>query len=169
MDKTVWVKWIEENIIRSYTKSALTSITKNYTVIEGYSTKRDDIQTKTFAILNKEMKSRRLILKAVNIREVHYNKEFETAINNKKLAEQEALRLVDVTKQKSELLLQAKIEKDIAIQEAQGKAEALRIKGNAINANPKIIQLEWIQQWNGKLPNTIVGDSKGILLNMNAN
>ncbi len=163
-------KWIEDNIIRAYTKSALTTVTKNYNVIEAYSVKRDEIQQKTFELLKKELESRRLILEAVNIREVHYNPEYEGAINKKKLAEQEALRLVDVTRQKQELLTQAKIDKDIKIQEAEGEAKALLIKGNAINTNPQIISLEWIDAWKAggsQVPKIISGDSKGNMFMLN--
>lgn len=56
----------------------------------------------------------------MDIRDVFYNTEHEAAINNKKLAEQEALRLVEVTKQKEEHLKQSSIDKNIAIQKAQG-------------------------------------------------
>lgn len=154
-------KWIEDNIIRAYTKLALTTVTKNYNVIEAYSIKRDEIQQKTFELLSKELESRKLILEAVNIREVHYNKEYEDAINKKKLAEQEALRLVDVTKQKEEQLKQYRIDKDIKIQQAQGEAEALRIKGNSINSNPQIIQLEAISKWNGVMPSILITGQNG--------
>jgi len=85
----------------------------------------------------------------------------------KKLAEQEALRLIEVTKQKEEKLLQYKIDKDIAIQYAEGEAKALQIKGNAINRNPKIIKLEWINKWNGQLPTYMMGKDNGIILNVN--
>jgi len=164
-------KWIENNIIRAYTKSALTTVTKNYNVIEAYSIKRDEIQQKTFELLRGELENRKLILEAVNIREVHYNKEYEAAINKKKLAEQEALRLVDVTKQKAELLTQAKIDKDIKIQEAEGEAKALLIKGNAINTNPQIIALEWISAWEagGSQVPKIISDSKGSMFMLDVN
>lgn len=100
------------------------------------------------------------------MREVYYNPEYEKAINNKKLAEQEALRLVEVTKQKEEQLKQAEIEKNIAIQKAEGEAKALQIKGSSINANPKIIQLDWINKWDGKLPVYQLGSSQGIIMNL---
>ena len=102
----------------------------------------------------------------INIREVFYNKEYEQAINNKKLAEQEALSLVDVTRQKEELLKQAGIEKDITIQQAEGEARALQIKGNSISSNPKIIELQWIEKWDGALPTYMMGNGQGIMLNL---
>ena len=75
--------------------------------------------------------------------------------------------MVDVTKQKEELLKQASINKEIAIQQAEGEAKALQIKGSSIASNPKIIELEWINKWNGTLPTYMLGSGQGIMLNLN--
>ena len=158
--------WIEENIIRAKTKSIVALTVSEFTPAEAYSQGREKIQTQAFLTLKKELKQYHLILDQVNIREVFYNKEYEQAINNKKLAEQEALRLVDVTKQKEELLKQAGIDKDITIQEAEGEARALQIKGNSVASNPKIIELQWIEKWDGALPTYMMGNGQGIMLNL---
>jgi regulator of protease activity HflC (stomatin/prohibitin superfamily) len=159
--------WLEENVMRTKLKSSLALSVSNYTPIEVYSTKREIIQNDVLNRIKKEVEKYFLIIDHVDIREVYYNKEYETAINNKKLAEQEALRLVDVTKQKEELLKQARINKEIAIQQAEGEAKALQIKGSSIASNPKIIELEWINKWNGTLPTYMLGSGQGIMLNMN--
>lgn len=158
--------WIEENFIRAKMKSVLALTVSNYSPIEVYSNKRQEIQDVTYKKLYEELLVYHIMLRQIDIREVFYNHEYEAAINNKKLAEQEALRLLEVTKQKEELLKQSRIEKDIVIQQAQGSAEALKIKGQSISNNPKIIQLEWIQRWDGKLPNFIAGNSTGLILNI---
>ncbi len=159
--------WLEENVIRAKLKSALALTVSNYSPIEVYSIKREEIQSHVLDRMKEEIKSYRISINQIDIREVYYNKEYEQAINNKKLAEQEALRLIEVTKQKQEKLLQSKIDKDIAIQYAEGEAKALQIKGNAINANPKIIKLEWINKWDGQLPTYMMGKDNGIILNVN--
>jgi regulator of protease activity HflC (stomatin/prohibitin superfamily) len=161
--------WIEQNIIRAKTKSALALTVSDYTPIEVYSSKRQSIQDVVMKKLAAELALYHIVLEQVDIREVFYNEEYEKAINNKKLAEQEALRLVEVTKQKEEQLKQASIEKDIAIQKAQGESEALKIKGVAISSNPKIIQLEWIAKWDGSLPTYMLGNSNGVILNLDQN
>jgi len=161
--------WLEENIIRTKLKSALALTVSNYTPIEVYSTKREEIQESVLSRVRDEVKSYMLIVDQVDIREVYYNKNYEEAINNKKLAEQEALRLIEVTKQKQEQLKQAEIDKNIAIQRAEGEAKALQIKGSSIAANPKIIQLEWIDKWDGKLPTYMMGDGQGVILSLPAN
>ena len=158
--------WLEENVIRTKLKSTLALSVSNYSPIEVYSTKREVIQNDVIERIRKEVNSYHLIIDQVDIREVYYNPEYETAINNKKLAEQEALRLVDVTKQKEELLKQASINKEIAIQQAEGEAKALQIKGSSIASNPKIIELEWINKWNGVLPTYMLGSGQGVMLNL---
>ncbi|MFN8211738.1 MAG: prohibitin family protein [Bacteroidales bacterium] len=158
--------WLEENVIRPKLKSALALTVSNFTPIEVYSTKRQDIQDEVAKRIKTEIGAFKLILEQVDLREVYYNSEYETAINNKKLAEQEALRLIEVTKQQEELKKQEAIKKDIAILKAEGESKALQIKGQSISNNPKIIDLEWINKWNGQLPTYMMGNGQGVILNL---
>lgn len=159
--------WLEENVIRPKLKSAMALTVSNFTPIEAYSTKREDIQKLIFQRMSKEVKGYRLIIEQVDMREVFYNRDFEKAINAKKLAEQEVLRLVEVTRQKEEELKQATINKNIDIEHAKGEAEALKIKGDALAKNPKMIELEWINTWNGQLPTYMMGNGQSVMLNLN--
>ena len=158
--------WLEENVIKPKLKSALALTTSKYTPIQVYSTSREEIQSFVLERMKKDIQSYHLILDQIDIREVYYNSEYETAINQKKLEEQKALTLSEVTKQKEELKKQAEIEKDIQILNAEGEAEALKIKGASVSSNPKIVQLEWINKWDGKLPEIMTGDGNGLLLNL---
>jgi regulator of protease activity HflC (stomatin/prohibitin superfamily) len=159
--------WLEENVIRPKLKSAMALTVSEYTPIEAYSTKRQQIQDQIIRKMREEVKGYKLIIEQVDMREVFYNPEYETAINAKKLAEQEVLRLVEVTRQKEEQLKQASINKDIAIQQAEGEARSLQIKGTSIAQNPKIIELEWINKWDGKLPTYMMGNGQGVMMNLN--
>lgn len=158
--------WLEDNVLRPKLKSAMALTVSNYTPIEVYSIKREEIQQVVTQRIIKEVIGYKLKIEQVDLREVYYNPEYEVAINNKKLAEQEALRLVEVTKQKEEQLKQSEIEKNIALQKAEGEAKALSIKGTSINQNPKIIQLEWFNKWDGKLPTHMLGNGQGLILNL---
>jgi regulator of protease activity HflC (stomatin/prohibitin superfamily) len=159
--------WLEENVIRPKLKSAMALTVSEYTPIEAYSTKRQQIQDQIISKMRQEVKGYKLLIDQVDMREVFYNPQYETAINAKKLAEQEVLRLVEVTKQKEEELKQASINKDISIQEAEGEAKALQIKGTSIAQNPKIIELEWINKWSGELPTYMMGNGQGVMMNLN--
>ena len=158
--------WLEENVIKPKLKSALALTTSKYTPIQVYSTSREEIQAIVLERMKNDIQSYHLILDQIDIREVYYNSDYETALNQKKLEEQKALTLVEVTKQKEELKKQAEIEKDIQILNAEGEAEALKIKGASVSSNPKIVQLEWIGKWDGKLPEIMTGDGGGLLLNL---
>ncbi len=161
--------WLEENVIKPKLKSALALTTSKYTPIQVYSTSREEIQSFVLERMKNDIQSYHLILDQIDIREVYYNEDYETAINQKKLEEQKALTLSEVTKQKEELKKQAEIEKDIQILNAEGEAEALKIKGASVSSNPKIVQLEWINKWDGKLPEIMNGDGGGLLLNLDHN
>lgn len=158
--------WLEENVIKPKLKSALALTTSQYTPVQVYSTSREEIQSAVLTRMKKDIESFHLVLEQIDIREVYYNSEYEKAINEKKLQEQKALMLVEVTKQKEELRKQAEIDKDIKITESQGEAEALRIKGQSVASNPKIVELEWIDKWDGKLPTYMLGNGQGIMLNL---
>ncbi len=158
--------WLEENVIKAKLKSALALTTSKYTPIEVYSNKREEIQALTLEKMKKDIESYHLILEQIDIREVYYNDDYETAINQKKLEEQKALTLIEITKQKKELEAQALIDKNIAITQAEAEAEALKIKGQSISSNPRIVDLEWINKWDGKLPEYMLGEKNGIMLGL---
>jgi regulator of protease activity HflC (stomatin/prohibitin superfamily) len=162
--------WLEENVLRPKLKSAMAITISEYTPIEVYSTKREEIAQKVYKRIQKEIAQYKKLIDNVDLREVYYNQDYEKAIQSKKLAEQEALRLIEVTKQKTEQLTQAKIDKDIKIQQAQGEAEALRITGQSIAANPLVVQMEWIKAWQAggsKVPTYLTSPGGGQMFMMN--
>ena len=158
--------WLEENVIKAKLKSSLALTASKYTPIEVYSNKREEIQELTYEKMKKDIQDYHLVLEQIDIREVYYNDEYEKAINQKKLEEQKALTLIEVTKQKEELLKQAEIDKNIDITKAEAEAKALQIKGQSISNNPRIVELEWINKWNGELPTYMLGGNQSILLGM---
>ena len=42
---------------------------------------------------------------------------------------------------------------------AQAQAESMRIRSNALLANPKLVEYEAVQKWDGKLPQYMFGNS----------
>ena len=158
--------WLEENVIKAKLKSALALTASRYTPIEVYSNKREEIQELTKEKMANDIQPYHLILEQIDIREVYYNDEYEKSINQKKLEEQKALTLIEVTKQKEELLKQAEIDKNIEITKAEAEAKALQIKGQSISNNPRIVELEWINKWNGELPTYMFGGNQSVMLGM---
>lgn len=80
---------------------------------------------------------------------ISFSDVYEKAIEQKQVAQQEALRA------KYELE-RAKTEAEKAIETARGEAEAIRVRGEALKDNPGVAQLEAIKKWNGVAPQTVV-------------
>lgn len=80
----------------------------------------------------------------------------------------------DIANQEQQTALQAEINKR-NLMEAQGKTEvakekalaaSFKIKEEAKNLTPLHVQMEFIKQWDGKLPNTITSDQLNALFNL---
>lgn len=78
------------------------------------------------------------------------------ALNAKIEATQKtAQRVNEVEQVKAEadkVRAQALGEKDAAISRAQGEAESINIRGEALRKNPGVVELNAIEKWDGKLP-----------------
>lgn len=83
---------------------------------------------------------------------IDFDDAFETAIKEKQVAEQAALKAKNVTIQVEEKAKQTKIA-------AEAEAEAMRIKANSLANNPKLVEYEAVQKWNGTLPTYMMGNS----------
>ena len=88
-----------------------------------------------------------------------FSKNYQDAIEAKVTATQQ--------KQKAEQDLERiKVEAASRIAQAKGEAEAIAIQAQAIQSNggQQYVQLQWIEKWNGKLPDTVVGaDTKTLM------
>ena len=84
--------------------------------------------------------------------DIDFDDQFENAIKEKQVAEQEALKAKNVTIQVEEKAKQTKIA-------AEAEAEAMRIKANALERNPKLVSYEAVQKWDGKMPQYMLGNS----------
>lgn len=96
-----------------------------------------------------------MILDEINITDFKFSNEYNKAIEQKQVAEQQAL--------KSKLDLERiKIEKEQTITQAEAAAEALRLQKQEVT--PELIrlreieaQMKAIEKWDGKLPTTTGG------------
>lgn len=117
--------------------------------------KREEIR---FSILKscKERLSDIVEINDIVLVNVAFSEVYEKAIEQKQVAQQEALRA------KYELE-RAKTEAEKVIETARGEAEAIKVKGEALKDNPGIAHLEAIKKWNGVAPQTVViGESSNL-------
>jgi regulator of protease activity HflC (stomatin/prohibitin superfamily) len=133
---------------------ALKAITAQYTA-EDLIAKRSEVSSKVKEALAAKLSLYNMVLDEINITEFKFSEEFDRAIEQKQIAEQQAL--------KSKLDLERiKIEKEQEITRAQAQAEALRLQKQEVT--PELIklreieaQLKAVEKWDGKLPGVTGG------------
>ncbi|HZG75007.1 MAG TPA: prohibitin family protein, partial [Paenibacillus sp.] len=133
---------------------SLKAVTAQYTA-EDLISKRSEVSAKVKEALTAKLGLYNMVLDEINITEFKFSEEFDRAIEQKQIAEQQAL--------KSKLDLERiKIEKEQEITRAQAQAEALRLQKQEVT--PELIQLRQIEaqlkaieKWNGQLPNVTGG------------
>jgi regulator of protease activity HflC (stomatin/prohibitin superfamily) len=133
---------------------SLKAVTAQYTA-EDLISKRSEVSAKVKEVLAAKLSLYNMILDDINITEFKFSEEFDRAIEQKQIAEQQAL--------KSKLDLERiKIEKEQEITRAQAQAEALRLQKQEVTQELIALreieaQLKAIEKWDGKLPNVTGG------------
>jgi len=90
----------------------------------------------------------------LSIVNVEFSADYEKAIEAKQVAQQRA-------EQAKYELQQAEVEAEKKVASAKGEAEAIQIRGDALAKNPAVIDLELINKWDGKSPETLVTSGGG--------
>lgn len=114
--------------------------------------KREEIKTKALEMARLKV-GNLLIIEDIVIQDVSLSKELESAIEAKMVQEQEAAKAKFIQQK-------AEIEASTAIIKAKGEAEAIRIRGRALQESPGLVQLQIVEKWDGVSPKVIgVGGS----------
>ena len=133
-----------ERIIAPTIQEAVKATTAKFTA-EELIIRREEVKEQIKANLYNRLLQHHIIVDELNITSFDFSDAFNEAIEAKVTAEQ--------LKLKAERDLQRiEIEADQKIAEAVGKAQAIRIEAQALSANPKIVELRWIEKWNGETP-----------------
>ena len=125
-------------VLRPQVRSTVRMIVSEYPVLDVYSGKRMLIQSAIETNLRDSFKKNIITLEEVLLRNVQFSREFQQAIENKQIAQQEAQRMKYVLERQEQ-------EKKRKIIEAEGESESLRLKGKALADNPLLIQYEYIK------------------------
>jgi prohibitin 2 len=114
--------------------------------------KREEIKSKALAAARAKVGTL-LIIEDIVIQNVSLSKELEAAIEAKMVQEQEAAKAKFVQQK-------AEVEALTAVIRAKGEAEAIRVRGRAVQDNPGLVQLQIVEKWNGISP-LVVGNGSG--------
>ena len=136
------VPFIRSSMKQSFGNFAATEIVEN----------RDAVRREIEQTLRQTLDSNYFMNVQFQITNIDFDDDFETAIKEKQVAEQNALKAKNVTIQVEEQAKQTKIK-------AQAEAEAMSIKAAALESNPKLVNYEAVQKWDGKMPQYMLGNS----------
>lgn len=116
---------------------------------------REHIKTQSLQLARQKIGTL-LVVEDIVIQNIKVTKELEQAIEAKMVQEQEA--------SKSKYLQQrAQIEADTAVIKAKGEAESIRIRGEALRANPSFVDLQIVDRWDGITP-LMIGSGGNVML-----
>ena len=107
--------------------------------------RREEVKEKIKANLTERLLERSILVDEFNIIEFQFSDAFNEAIEAKVTAEQLKLKA-------DRDLERIVIEAQQKVADARGKAEAISIEAIALRQNPQVVELRWIEKWDGKVP-----------------
>lgn len=114
------------------------------------------IESRVAAVLGR----RDVVVTNFQLTDITFTSKFEHAVEEKVVAEQEAIRERNRTEQIKQLAIQkvetAKGQADATLLQAKAEAEAIEIRARALEQNAKLVEYEVAIRWDGKLPVTMV-------------
>jgi len=142
-----------EIILIPSVNETLKAVTSQYTA-EEVITKRQEVSMKMREALAEKLISYGINIDNINILNLTFSDAFNAAIEAKQVAQQNALKA-------AQDLERVKIEAEQQVAKAKAEAESYKLKNQEVT--DKMIELKWIEKWNGQLP-TVAGE--GYMLNL---
>jgi len=106
----------------------------------------DDAQ----AAILRDLAQRNVIVSGFFLNDISFSDEFDRAVEAKVIAAQQALQAQNQTER-------IKQEAQQKVIQAQAEAQSMKIRADALAQNPKLVEWEAVQKWNGVLPQYTMG------------
>lgn len=159
---------IENNIIAPAVSEALKAATAKLTA-EEVLTKRMELKQTIDEMLIRRLTGYGLVIKDISLVDMEFTQEFNHAVEQKQIAEQQA-------KQASYVAEKATQDSIAAVNTAKGEADSLLLNATAQakaqnllrqSLTKDVLALEYLKKWNGVLPTVMSGNGGGIMMNIN--
>lgn len=116
----------------------------------GLVAQRDAVAREIERLVTVNLAAKHILVSGFRLTNLDYTKEFEDAVEAKVVAQQKAIeeqnRTVQIQQQANQVVITAK-----------ANAESMTIRANALSQNPKLVEWEAVQKWNGILPTYMLG------------
>ncbi|MCS7060392.1 MAG: prohibitin family protein [Anaerolineae bacterium] len=152
----------ERRVVDPAVQEALKAATAQFTA-EELITKRPQVSAAIQDVLEARLSVRGIIVESVAITDFNFSEEFTRAIEAKQVAEQDALRAQNELRraqiEAQQQVARAEAEAKARLEVARAEAEALRLQREVIS--PALLQLRFIERWDGVLPRVMGGGESG--------
>ena len=141
----------ESRIISPSIQESVKSATAQFTAAELVS-ERNKVKDEIKRMLVERLSPRFIVVDDFSIVNFDFSDSYEKAIEEKQVAQQQALKAENDLKR-----IQVEAEQRLA--QAKAEAEAIKIQSEALQLNQNLIKLEAVKKWNGILPTMMMGNS----------
>lgn len=138
--------------INEVTKAAISQFPVEQIIVN-----REEVKKIIERLLAERLVSYNIILENINLMDIDFAPEFNKVVEEKQIEEQKI-------KTAQYQRMQAEENKKRTILDAEGEARKQQLLKETVSE--KGVALQWIQKWDGKLPNIVAGDKGGLLLNI---
>ncbi len=128
-------------------------------------TQRPQVSEEIQQVLETRLEPRGITVQEVSITEFSFQPDFAQAVEQKQVAEQDALRaqleLERARTQAQQRVAEAEADAEARVARAQAEATALSVQRDALSS--ELLQLRYIEKWDGILPRFIGGGDSGLM------
>ncbi|MHB0875652.1 MAG: prohibitin family protein [Anaerolineae bacterium] len=126
-----------EKVVKFHSRVIARQVPRNYVASDLYTGDVAKVQQDIEDQLRPLFQAKGLYLDAFGIREITFSPDYIAAVEQKQIERENVI----TEQHRAE---QAEFRKQAVVTEAQGEAEAIRLRGDALAGNPDILQLEFI-------------------------
>ncbi len=138
LHQTIGPSYVDK-VIRPEVRTVMRNELALHRAIAVFSEEREEIQENVEQQLSSIFAENDLILQNVLLRNVRFSDQFQTAIEQKQIAEQE--------KERERFLVEkAELEKQRVVVLAEGEAQSIQLQGEALKQNPEVVQLDYVRK-----------------------
>lgn len=156
-----WQDRFQDEVVRPLARGIIRDTASQYGVEEIVSTKRTELEESVTNELAAKLAENDLILVDFVLRDIHFSEEYAAAVEQKQIAEQQALQaefVVETKKQEAEqarqvaqgqadaAVIAAEGDAQATVLRAQGQAEAWALLADVLANNPDLLTYEYIQK-----------------------
>lgn len=184
MYKNVGVGYVDKLLLPAVQESTK-AIMAGYNA-EGLITNRGKVSVEIEELIQQKTQTYGIVIDSLNIVNFDFSAEFNAAIEQKQVAEQNKLKaetekeqkIIEAEAKAAEKTIAAQAEADAAKLKAEGEAEAIKTKADAqAEANEKIaksltgevLRDKAIDKWNGEYPDVVAGEQTSMLIDISDN